>query len=283
MADLSIEDKAKGKRIITQFFRTMPGVQKNLTMVFERDGYKGIHRLQHILYPDNATEVDSIDSLRKALSMILQHIYGMPVEDKEGYFQDISKCRTPSQVVRKEKETLVNHFYVELPQIKEALLHEMLEDNNFAFMGFLCKKMLGEEDGVSDMRSFKNQIRSLQEAISDHVAAGSSEDDFVTQLKDFKSEFEKEQQQPSTPSAAGGGEAGSEKQQVIQNVFNGDKYQSLRDFLLQTTSDDANFTIFQQYLDNVLPARHVANDINSFSEGVKKLKDFRDQLEKELA
>ncbi len=283
MADLSIEDKAKGKRIITQFFRTMPGVQKTLTMIFERDGYKGIHRLQHILYPENSTEVDSIDTLRKALSMILQHIYGMPVEDKEGYFQDISKCKTPSQVLRKEKETLLTHFYADLPQIKEYLHHELIEDKKFGFMSFLCKKILGDEGGVSDMRGFKNQIRVLQESISDHVAAGTSEDAFLPQLKDFKAEFDEQKNQPSAAPAAGG--AGDEKQQVIQSVFNEDKYQSLRDFLLQTTSADANFAIFQQYLDNVLPAssRHVANDINSFSEGVKKLKAFRDQLERELA
>ena len=284
MADLSIEDKAKGKRIITQFFRTMPGVQKNLTTIFERDGYKGIHRLQHILYPDNEADVDSIDSLRKALSMILQHIYGMPVEDKEGYFQDISKCKTPSQVLRKEKETLVNHFYAELPKIKEPLLHEMIEDHNFSFMSFLCKKMLGEEESVSDMRTFKNQIRNLQEAISDHIAAGTSEDAFVAQLKDFKGEFEEEKAQKAAAPAADG-KTGNDKQQVIQDVFGDEKYQSLREFLIQTTSDDASFSIFQQYLDNALPesARHVANDMNSFSEGMKKLKEFRDQLERELA
>ena len=285
MADLSIEDKAKGKRIITQFFRTMPGVQKTLTMIFERDGYRGIHRLQHILYPENASEVDSIDSLRKALSMILQHIYGMPVEDKEGYFQDIAKCKTPAQVLRKEKETLLNHFYVDLPQIKAALLQEMIEDNNFAFMSFLCQKILGEENNVSDMRNFKNQIRNLQEAISDHVAAGRSEDDFVNQLKEFKEEFETQKNQPAAPPSVEDGNEGNERQQVIQNVFNEEKYHGLRDFLIQTTSSDTNFAIFQQYLDNALPAsaRHVSNDMNSFSEGVKKLKDFRDRLEQELA
>ncbi|PID57390.1 hypothetical protein CSB45_07655 [candidate division KSB3 bacterium] len=284
MADLSLEDKAKGKRIITQFFRTMPGVQKTLTTIFERDGYEGIHRLQRILYPDNSTKVDSIDSLRKTLSMILQHIYGMPVEDKEGYFLDISKCKTASQVLRKEKETLVNHFYAELPKVKEALLHEMLEDVNFSFMSFLCRKMIGEEEHVSDMRSFKNQIRVLQETIFEHVRAGNSEDTFVSQLSEFKSEFKKQQGQPSS-AAEEGMEGSSEKQRVIQDVLNEKKYHGLRDFLIRTTRNDTNFSVFQQYLDNVMPpdARHISKDMNSFSEGVKKLKQFRDELEQELA
>ena len=65
MAELSIEDKSKGKRIITQFFRTMPVVQKNLMTIFERDGYEGVYRLQSVLYPENSPEINSVDTLRK--------------------------------------------------------------------------------------------------------------------------------------------------------------------------------------------------------------------------
>ncbi len=140
MAGLSAEDKGKGKRIITQFFRTMPGVQKTLMTEFDRGGYKGVYRIQHNLYPDNTTDINSVDTLRKGLSMILQHIYGMPVEDKEGYFQDIVKCKTPSQVIRKEKETLLKYFYEDFVSVRDYLLHELIEDSHYGLMSLFCKK-----------------------------------------------------------------------------------------------------------------------------------------------
>ncbi len=287
MADLSVENKAKGKRIITQFFRTMPGVQKSLMILFDRDGYQGIFRIQHILYPNNSQEITSIDSLRKGLSMILQHIYGMPVEDKEGYFQDILKCKTASQVVRREKETLVKHFYTDLPGIKAYFLKELVGDTNYQIITLICKKFVSEEETISDMRGFKNQIRNISDALSDEVAGGSSEEELIALIKQRKEALTQATTAPSaaeeTASEDLSGEA-KEKHQIITTTLGDTKYQDLRQFLLQSTVTDSNFALFQQYLDNILPSasRLVANDMNSFSEGVKKIKEFRDNLEKDL-
>ena len=44
MADLSVEDKSKGRRIITQFFRTMPAVQKSLHANGSRGSLHGVDR-----------------------------------------------------------------------------------------------------------------------------------------------------------------------------------------------------------------------------------------------
>ncbi len=286
MPELSADDKAKGKRIITQFFRTMPLVQKNLMTIFDREGYKGIHRIQYVLYPENSPEIDSVDTLRKGLSMILQHIYGMPVEDKESYFQDIARCKTPSQVVRKEKETLIHHFYVDLPVLKKYLLSELIEDNGYGFMTILCQKLISEGEKVADMRSFKNQIRNIQDALAERVAGGMSEQELIGTLKEYKQLFQ-EQQAEAPPVPEGitddTGEA-SEKRQIILNIFNEEKYTDMRDFLIQKITLDPDFTIFQQYLDNILPSasRLVARDMNTFSEGAQKIKEFRDHLEQEF-
>ncbi len=287
MAGLSVEDKGKGKRIITQFFRTMPGVQKTLMTEFDRGGYKGVHRIQHNLYPENATDIDSIDTLRKGLSMILQHIYGMPVEDKEGYFQDIVKCKTPSQVVRKEKEALLKHFYEDFTSVRDYLLRELIEDTHYGFMSFLCKKLVGEEEIISDMRSFKNHIRNLSDAIADRIAGGMSEEDIISQLKQYKQEFEEQQAEAEAipvDKAEMNGETG-EKRQIILNILGDDKYHPLRDFLIQKTTADPNFSTFQRYLNHILPStsRIVAKDMTSFAEGLKMMKDFRDKIEQKLS
>jgi len=186
MAALSVEDKTKGKRIITQFFRTMPAVQKSLMSVFERDGYEGVFRIQSILYPSNSAPIDSTDALRKALSMILQHIYGMPVEDKEGYFQEVLKCKTANQVVRKEKETLINFLYTDLSGLKEYLKTILLEDANFRLVNGLRQKFLGEGEEITDMRSFKNQIRNLHEALKEQISSGTPEEIMIGTIKEYK-------------------------------------------------------------------------------------------------
>ena len=287
MSELSLDDKNKGKRIITQFFRTMPGVQKTLMFIFEREGYKGVFRLQNILYPDNSPEINSIDALRNGLSMILQHIYGMPIEDKEGYFQELVKCKTPGQALRKEKESLFNYFFAEFPTLKQYFLEELIEDKEFRFISALCRKYLGLEGGISDMRGFKKQIRGLQESLADQVAGGASEASVVEALKQQKIEME-QQAATATDVEIPEGEAGDEakeKQKIIQNALGDQKYTDLRNFLLQKAVVDQNFALFQQFLDHALDvsARHVANDLPSFSAGVEKLKAFRDALELELA
>ena len=287
MSELSLEDKSKGKRIITQFFRTMPGVQKMLMMIFDRDGYKGIFRLQNILYPDNSPEINSIDALRNGLSMILQHIYGMPIEDKETYFQELVKCKTPAQALRKEKESLFNYFFNNFPTLKQYFLEELIEDKDFRFISALCRKYLGLEGGITDMRGFKKQIRSLEESLADRIAGGESEAAVVDALKQQKIEMEQHAaaaDEVEIPEGEAGDEA-KEKQKVIQSALGDQKYADLRNFLMQKVSVDQNFAVFQQYLDNALDAsaRHVANDMTSFSAGVQKLKAFRDTLEVELA
>ncbi len=281
MAGLSVEDKAKGKRIITQFFRTMPGVQKSLTTIFERNGFKGVFHVQNLLYP-NSDEINSVDNLRKGLSMILQHIYGMPVEDKEGYFQDVLRCKTASQVVRKEKESLLNYIYGDLPTLQKYLLKELLEDKRHHTMTLICQLFLGEENTVSDMRGFKNQIRNLHEAVVD---SGNSQDALIENIKNYLQEAETKSEGQAT-SGVGDltGEAG-EKQKAILSTFPDEKYKDFREFLIQHVAVESGFATVQKYLDNILAAsaRVAVNDQNSFSEGLKKIKELRDTLEKELS
>lgn len=294
MTDLSIEDKGKGKRIITQFFRTMPGVQKSLLMIFERDGYEGTFRLQSILYPNNSPEINSIDTLRKGLSMILQHIYGMPVEDKEGYFQELVKCKTADQVVQKEKETLVEYFYNDLPDIKKYLLAELLRDKDYRFITKLCKRFINEDEEVSDMRSFKNQIRNIREALRENMPSGGNESTLLGVLKEQKQELDAEAVSAPEPAEQEEGEetaaapesaatVPNEKAQIIMKTLGDAKYSAVRDVLLKKVTGDQNFALFQHYLDNISPSpRLVAKDLATFAEGVKRIKEFRDHLEKEL-
>jgi hypothetical protein len=224
--------------------------------------------------------------------MILQHIYGMPVEDKEGYFQDILKCKTANQVVRREKETLVNYFYGDFPTLKDALRDMMIEDRDFRFMNAICKKFIGEEtEDVTDMRSFKNQIRNIREVIGDELSSGTSEEEFIGLLKEKKEEIDAQPApaepaaEEDAPEAAGSDDQAGEKRRIISEVLGDNKYAAIRDVLLQTTVTDPNFSTFQGYLDNILgpSARLVANSLDTFSQGVQKIKEFRDTLEKELA
>lgn len=292
-ATLSVEEKAKGKRIITQFFRTMPGVQKNLMTLFEKDGFQGVHRLQSILYPENATEINSIDTLRKGLSMILQHIYGMPVEDKEGYFQEITKCKTANQVIRKEKETLVNYFYRDYAELKDFLREAMVGDKNFRLMNVLCKRFLREEeDEVTDMRSFKNQIRNIREVLGEEISSGTSENELIAIIKEKQEEVaaapEPEPAQEQAPAAAPAptsDDQSEEKKRIISSTLGDDKYTAIRNVLLNTAIIDPNFSTFQVYLDNILApsSRLTANSMETFSQGVERIKEFRDKLEKELS
>jgi hypothetical protein len=295
MAALSVEDKAKGKRIITQFFRTMPGVQKSLLNLFDKDGYKGVFRVQSILYPDNSSDINSTDTLRKGLSMILQHIYGMPVEDKEGYFQDILKCKTANQVIRREKETLVNHFYTDFPTLKDYLKDVLMEDMDLRLMNALCQRFLGEEEEASDMRSFKNQIRNIREVFAEEISSGTTEDDLIGVIKEKKEEVEA-QPVPETPPQAEEGpksteaataasdDHSEEKKRVITTMLSDEKYKAIRDVLIKNVIIDPNFKTFQVYLDNILSpsSRLITNSMDTFSQGVQKIKEFRDNLEKEL-
>ncbi|MDY0092964.1 MAG: hypothetical protein RBT80_09725 [Candidatus Vecturithrix sp.] len=289
MAELSVEDKSKGKRIITQFFRTMPAVQKSLMTIFERDGYEGIFRIQDVLYPDNSPEINSVDTLRKGLSMILQHIYGMPVEDKEGYFQEILKCRTPAQVVRKEKETLIQYFYQDFSELRQYFLNEFVEEQDYRFVNKLNRLFFAESEEVIDMRGFKNQIRNLKDAIAERIDSGTSQANLIAEFQQYKKELETELEQQSSLEPQIDETSLStdekEKQQIILNTLNGSKYQDIRNLLLQKTLIDPQFVRFQRYLDNILPpsARLVATDLHTFSEGVKKVKEFRDNLERELS
>lgn len=297
MASLSVEDKAKGKRIITQFFRTMPGVQKSLMTIFDKDGYEGVFRVQTVLYPDNSAAIDSTDTLRKGLSMILQHIYGMPVEDKEGYFQEIAKCKTANQVVRKEKETLINYFYADFPDLRDFLKEMLIGDTDMRLISMLCQRFLGQEDKVADMRAFKNQIRNVREALAEQISSGVSEEELIGIIREKKAEVDAAPAPQSPPSAeeeaeAAAGDAAAaspdqaeEKKRIITATLSDDKYQAIRELLLKHVVAEANFATLQGYLDNILTpaARLLMNDLPTFSQGVQKIKEFRDHLEKELA
>jgi len=297
MAMLSVEDKGKGKRIITQFFRTMPGVQKNLLLIFEKDGYEGVFRVQNLLYPESSAAIDSTDTLRKGLSMILQHIYGMPVEDKEGYFQEIVKCKTANQVVRKEKETLINYFYADFPVLKEYLEDVLMADSQMLLMNTLCQRFLGQEEKVADMRAFKNQIRNVREALAEQISSGIKEAELIAIIKEKKAEIDAQPAPQTSPQPEAESEdtgvavtavadnQSEEKKRIITTTLKDEKYKAIRDILVKHALVDPNFATFQVYLDNILTpaARLITKDLTTFSQGVQKIKEFRDLMEKELS
>ena len=297
MAMLSVEDKGKGKRIITQFFRTMPGVQKNLLLIFEKDGYEGVFRVQNLLYPESSAAIDSTDTLRKGLSMILQHIYGMPVEDKEGYFQEIVKCKTANQVVRKEKETLINYFYADFPVLKEYLEDVLMADSQMLLMNTLCQRFLGQEEKVADMRAFKNQIRNVREALAEQISSGIKEAELIAIIKEKKAEIDAqpapqippqtgaEPEDIGTEVTTGTDDQSEEKKRIITTTLKDEKYKAIRDILVKHALVDPNFATFQVYLDNILTpaARLITKDLTTFSQGVQKIKEFRDLMEQELS
>ena len=169
--------------------------------------------------------------------MILQHIYGMPVEDKEGYFQEILKCRTPAQVVRKEKETLIQYFYHDLADIKQYLLDALVEDQDYRFANKLGQKFLTDSEEVSDMRGFKNQIRNVKDAIAERVDSGVSQQSLIDDLKEYKQEVENEiAEQPTLEPQIDDSSLSSdevEKKQIILNTLQETKYQDIRNVLLE--------------------------------------------------
>lgn len=175
---ISVEDKGKGKRIIMQFFKTMPNVQRGILTLFEKDEYEGIQHLQKMLYPESNLIIDSVDNLRKGLSKILQHIYSIPFEDKEGYFLEIMKCKTSNEVVRKEKKTLINHFYGNHPKFKDYLTQVLLDDENHVIFTQICKELLGGQEEIRDFRNFRNNLKELRDALT-----GKNEDTIVENLK----------------------------------------------------------------------------------------------------
>jgi hypothetical protein len=149
---------------------------------------------------------------------------------------------------------------------------------------------LKDEEGVSitDMRSFKNHIRNLREALDEELSANTSQEELIAVIREHKEAMEAEQSAaPAEAGAAAGeaveGEAG-EKRKIIMDTLADAKYQDLRDLLLQRATADPNFETFQRYLDNILASssRLEAKDMATFSEGVQKIKAFRDNLEQEF-
>jgi len=340
---ISADDKGKGKRIIMQFFKTMPNVQRALLALFEKDEYEGIQRLQQILYPTSSEQVDSVDALRKGLSKILQHIYSIPFEDKEGYFLEVMKCKSAKEVLRKEKGALIEYYHGTNPKFKEYLTRALLEDDDHGVFSQICRELLGREEEIKDLRNFKNNLRELQGAFAERLASGNTEEMILEDLKrkmkassaprstptpnlELASEGklssspgslsispgslsipklelvpdEKSSRMPSreerdeysftfapeieaSPSMQPPSE--EEKRQAIETVLSGPKYEALRRVLLKTVIPDPQFTTFQGYLNNILSPseRLVASNLDSFSKGLEKIREFRDNLEKELS
>jgi len=62
------------------------------------------------------------------------------------------------------------------------------------------------------------------------------------------------------------------------------KYKAIREVLLNKVIIDPNFATLQVYLDNILSpsARLITNDMKTFSQGIQKIKEFRDNLGKRV-
>ena len=168
-----------------------------------------------------------------------------------------------------------------LADIKQYLLDALVEDQDYRFANKLGQKFLTDSEEVSDMRGFKNQIRNVKDAIAERVDSGVSQQSLIDDLKEYKQEVENEiAEQPTLEPQIDDSSLSSdevEKKQIILNTLQETKYQDIRNVLLEKTLVDPGFATFQHYLDNILPAssRVVANDLHTFSEGVKKIKEFR--------
>jgi hypothetical protein len=343
---ISVDDKGKGKRIIMQFFKTMANVQRALLALFEKDEYEGIQQVHDVLYPESTLKIDSIDNLRKGLSMVLQHIYSLPFEDKEGYFLEVIKCKSGKEVLRKQKGAFIDYFYSSTPNLKNYLNQILLDDDNYRIFVQICKEFLDNEEEVRDFRNFKNNLKEIQGVLTDRLAKGTSEDAVIESLKTKlkgsssspgstrslsipKLEFTPEDMltsssgstptpklelapddgpsraskraadrdeysftiraEPATTEPVSSSTSGllseEEKRRAIETIFSGPRYEALRSVLLKTLVSDPQFATFQGYLDNIFPSaeRIVASDLSSFSKGLEKIKEFRDNLEKELS
>jgi hypothetical protein len=107
-------------------------------------------------------------------------------------------------------------------------------------------------------------------------------------LETIKTHLEEAETKAEEQSASGVGELtgeSGEKQKAILSTFPDEKYKDFREFLVQHVAVESGFATVQKYLDNILAssARVAVNDLNSFSEGLKKIKELRDTLEKELS
>lgn len=318
---VSPEDKGKGKRIILQFFKTMAHVQRALLVLFEKDEYQGIQRLLLLLNPESKLEIDSIDNLRRGLSMILQHIYSLPFEDKEGHFLELMRCKSHQEVLQKEKSAFIDYFLSNQPQFKGYLKQVAVDDDNYYVFNQICRELLDRQEEVKDLRTFKSSLKELQSVLAQRIANGSREEAMLEDLKEKvkkvpssgsiptpKSGFSPlelipDDKSPQTPIGEEIGKydspkapehtsllslqspSGEEKRRVIETILNGPKYESLRKVLLKTVVEDPQFHTFQSYLNNILspPERIVAIDLDSFSKGLQRIKEFRDNLERELS
>ena len=78
---------------------------------------------------------------------------------KEGYFQEILKCKTAKQVVRREKETLINHFYGDFPALKEHLktygAYEISHEQGEELMKHIFSEVKGPGEPGSTMSPAK--------------------------------------------------------------------------------------------------------------------------------
>jgi hypothetical protein len=316
---ISAEDKGKGKRIIMQFFKTMAHVQRALLVLFEKDEYQGIQRLLLLLNPECKVEIDSIDNLRRGLSMILQHIYSLPFEDKEGHFLELMRCKSHQEVLQKEKAAFIDYFLSNQPGFRSYLKQVAVEDGNYYVFNQICKELLDRQEEVKDLRTFKSSLRDLQNILARRMANGSSEEAILEDLKKKvketpapgsvsipKSGLSALELVPDNKSLHTGEEAGKynsslvsertpslslqppseeEKRRAIETILNGPKYEPLRRLLLKTVVEDPQFHTFQSYLNNILPPpeRIVTRDLDSFSKGLQRIKEFRDNLERELS
>ncbi len=98
-------------------------------------------RIQDVLYPDNSPEINSVDTLRKGLSMILQHIY-VPVEDKA--ISGDSQMRTPARSCSQRKRDLNPIFLSGFSELKQYFFNEFVEEQDYRFVNKLNRLFFAE-------------------------------------------------------------------------------------------------------------------------------------------
>ena len=172
-----------------------------------------------------------------------------------------------------------------------------MADSQMLLMNTLCQRFLGQEEKVADMRAFKNQIRNVREALAEQISSGIKEAELIAIIKEKKAEIDA-QPAPQTPPqpeeesedtgvavTAVADDQSEEKKRIITTTLKDEKYKAIRDILVKHALVDPKFATFQVYLDNILTpaARLITKDLTTFSQGVQKIKEFRDLMEQELS
>lgn len=185
MMGITRKDQEQGQQIIAECFHPMPEIQKQLANIFDREHYAGIQRIVKLFSSNPSFEINSIETLRNGLNMIMRHVYEIPLQDKEEYFQEVLTCQTPLQVCRIGKTKLIAIIFHDLPGFEEYFRRMLVEDDDYRLMNTLCRNFIREEEAVADICSFNRQLQQLYQQFQGLIAFETTEAKLLARLQEM--------------------------------------------------------------------------------------------------